>query len=182
MLRDRTVSTAPRTLGLQLALAVAGTVLLAASAKVAVPMVPVPITLQTLALPLLVLALGRNLAVTSTLMYLAAGASGLPVFAPVGGWLTMGYLVMYPIAAFAMGTLLDRGLAASWLGRWTAIFAGDVIVFAGGATWLMVFAHLSVAQTIALGVTPFIIGDLLKITIASALPSQAAKIAARFNL
>ena len=79
--------------------------------------------------------------------------------------------------------MLDRGLTASWAGRWVAVFAGDVAVFAGGVgTLLMVFAHLSIAQAFALGVAPFIIGDLLKISIASALPSQAAKIAARFNL
>jgi biotin transport system substrate-specific component len=188
MFRAHSASAASRTLAIRLALAVAGTVLLTVSAKIAVPMLPVPITMQTLAIPLLVLALGRNLAVTSTLTYLAAGALGAPVFAPVadpvpaliGGM--AGYLWMYPVAAYVMGTLLEGGLKSSWAGRWTAIAAGDLVIFGGGAAWLGVFAHLSLAQTLALGVTPFIIGDLLKITIASALPSKAAAIAARFQV
>lgn len=186
MYRVQTAAT-PRRLAIGFALAVTGSVLMAISAKVAVPMVPIPITLQTLALPLLVLALGRNLAVASLLLYLSEGALGLPVFASVPGLPGLlnhsaGYLWMYPIAAFVMGSLLESGLRASWAGRWAAVFAGDAIVFAGGAGWLMAALHLNVAQTLALGVTPFIIGDLLKITIASALPSQAAKIAARFHL
>jgi biotin transport system substrate-specific component len=180
--RAHSASSTSRTLAIRLALAVAGTALLAVSAKIAVPMLPVPITLQTLAVPLLVLALGRNLAVASTLAYLAAGMAGLWVFAPAGGWLSLGYVVMYPLAAYAIGTLLDGGLISTWAGRWAAIFAGDALVFAGGASWLMIFGHLSIAQTLALGVAPFIIGDLLKISIASALPSQAAKIAAYFRI
>lgn len=187
MYRAHAVST-PRRLAANFALAAAGSALLAISAHIAVPMLPVPITLQTLALPLLVLALGRNLAVMSTLLYLTEGALGLPVFAAVRDGFpaligpSAGYFWMYPVAAFLMGSLLDRGLAKSWPGRWLAMFAGDVVVFAGGAMWLAFALHLDVMQAIALGVTPFIIGDALKITIASALPSQAAAIAARFKL
>ena len=177
----------PRTLAIRFALAVTGSALLAASAHVAVPMLPVPITLQTLAIPLLVLALGRNLAVMATLLYLAEGAVGLPVFAPIAGppglvGPSAGYLWMYPLAAFVTGLLLDRGLVTTFAGRWAAIFAGTVLVFAGGVWWLTVVFKFNLAQAFAAGVAPFVIGDLLKVSIAAALPSQAAKIAARFNL
>jgi biotin transport system substrate-specific component len=177
----------PRTLAIRFALAVTGSALLAVSAHVAVPMLPVPITLQTLAIPLLVLALGRNLAVMATLLYLAEGALGLPVFAPVMGppgliGPTAGYLWMYPVAAFVTGLLLDRGLVTTYAGRWAAIFAGTVLVFAGGVWWLSAVYAFNPTQAFAAGVAPFIIGDLLKVSIAAALPSQAAKIAARFNL
>jgi biotin transport system substrate-specific component len=177
----------PRTLAIRFALAVTGSALLAASAHVAVPMLPVPITLQTLAIPLLVLALGRNLAVMATLLYLAEGAVGLPVFAPIAGppglvGPSAGYLWMYPLAAFVTGLLLDRGLVTTFAGRWAAIFAGTVLVFAGGVWWLTVVYQFNLAQAFAAGVAPFVIGDLLKVSIAAALPSQAAKIAARFNL
>jgi biotin transport system substrate-specific component len=187
MERARHASTVPRTLAIRLALALAGSVLLAVSAKIAVPMLPVPITLQTLALPLLVLALGRNLAVTATLAYLAEGAAGLPVFATVPGPAAFlhpsaGYLLMYPLAAYVIGSLLDRGWNATWGARWAAILAGDAIVFAGGVAWLIAVWHIAPAAAVAGGVAPFVIGDLLKISIASALPSQAAKIAARFNV
>ena len=177
----------PRTLAIRFALAVAGSALLAVSAHVAVPMLPVPVTLQTLAIPLLVLALGRNLAVMATLLYLAEGALGLPVFAPIPGppaliGPTAGYLWMYPVAALVTGLLLDRGLVNTYAGRWAAIFAGTVLVFAGGVWWLSVVYGFNLAQAFAAGVAPFVIGDLLKVSLAAALPSQAAKIAARFNL
>ena len=176
-----------RTLAIRLTLAATGSALLALSAHVAVPMLPVPITLQTLAIPLLVLALGRNLAVMTTLLYLAEGAVGLPVFAPIAGppgliGPTAGYLWMYPVAAFTMGALLDRGLVGSYAGRWAAIFAGTVLVFAGGVWWLAVVYRFDLAPAFAAGVTPFVLGDLLKVSLAAALPSQAAKIAARFNI
>ena len=177
----------PRTIAIRLALALAGSAFLAAAAHVAVPMWPVPLTLQTLAIPLLVLALGRNLAVGATLAYLAEGALGVPVFAPVLGppglvGPTAGYLWMYPLAAFAMGTLLDRGLKATYVGRWAAIFAGTVLAFAGGVGWLTAVYGLTLAQAYATGVAPFILGDLLKVSLAAALPAHAAKIAARFQL
>jgi biotin transporter BioY len=57
-----------------------------------------------------------------------------------------------------------------------------VLVFAGGIWWLTVVYGLTFGQAFAAGVAPFIIGDFLKVSIAAALPSQAAKIAARFNL
>jgi biotin transport system substrate-specific component len=186
MLRARSAAI-PRTLAIRFALAVAGSALLAVSAHIAVPMLPVPLTLQTLAIPLLVLALGRNLAVTATLLYIAEGALGLPVFAPVTGppglvGPSAGYVWMYPVAVLAIGSLLERGLAATYIGRWAAIFAGTLVVFAGGVWWLTVVYQLTFAQAFAAGVAPFILGDLLKVSLAAALPSQAAKIAARFNL
>jgi biotin transport system substrate-specific component len=186
MLRARSAAV-PRTLAVRFALAVAGSALLAVSAHVAVPMIPVPLTLQTLAIPLLVLALGRNLAVMATFLDLAEGALNMPVFAPgpppnglIGP--TAGYLWMYPVAAFTTGLLLERGLTANYVGRWAAIFAGTLAVFAGGVWWLTVGYGFTFAAAFAAGVAPFILGDLLKVSIAAALPSQAAKIAARFNV
>jgi biotin transport system substrate-specific component len=178
----------PRTLAIGFTLAAAGSALLAVSAQIAVPMVPVPITLQTLAIPLLVLALGRNVGLAATLLYLFEGAIGWPVFAPVRSSMpalvgpTAGYLWMFPVAAYAIGTLLERGWDASYAGRWTAIFLGTALVFAGGAGWLVAGFHLTPGQAIAAGVTPFLIGDALKVSIAAALPSQAARIAAFFNI
>jgi biotin transport system substrate-specific component len=177
----------PRTFAIRCTLAVTGSALLALSAHVAVPMLPVPLTLQTLAIPLLVLALGRNLAVMATVLYLAEGAVGLPVFAPIAGppgliGPTAGYLWMYPPAAFLTGLLLDRGLSANYALRWAAIFAGTTLIFAGGVWWLTVVYGFTLAQAFAAGVAPFVIGDLLKVSLAAALPSQAAAIAARFRI
>jgi biotin transport system substrate-specific component len=148
-----------RSIAIRLALTVAGSAFLAASAHVAVPMVPVPITLQTLAIPLLVLTLGRDLATLATFAYLLEGAIGLPVFAPVAtgpGLIgpTAGYLWMYPVAAYLIGTLCEGKLGATYAGRWLAIFTGTVVVFTGGVWWLAVGYHLSIAHAFAIGAGP----------------------------
>lgn len=187
MLSVRTAGPA-RAAAARTALALAGSALLAASAQVAVPMIPVPITLQTLAIPLLALAFGRSIAIGATLLYLLEGAAGLPVFAPLHTGLsaltgpTAGYLWTFPVAAYVTGLLLDRGLAASYAGRWAAVFLGTATVFAGGAWWLTAGFGMSAGHALAVGVVPFLIGDVLKVSLAAALPSQAAAIAARFNL
>jgi len=124
---------------------------------------------------LLVLTLGRTLAVSATIAYLIEGALGLPVFAPVAtgpGLIgpTAGYLWMYPVAAYVTGTLIDRGWGRHYATRWLAVFLGTLAVFAGGVWWLCVGFRFPFPQALALGVTPFIIGDLLKCSIAAALP------------
>jgi biotin transport system substrate-specific component len=175
-----------RSIAIRLALTVAGSAFLAASAHVAVPMVPVPITLQTLAIPLLVLTLGRDLATLATFAYLLEGAIGLPVFAPVAtgpGLIgpTAGYLWMYPVAAYLIGTLCEGKLGATYAGRWLAIFTGTVVVFTGGVWWLAVGYHLSIAHAFAIGVVPFVIGDLLKTTIAAGPASRARALLTRLG-
>jgi biotin transport system substrate-specific component len=181
-------SSVARAMVLRAVLVLAGSALLALSAQIAVPMFPVPITLQTLAIPLLVLGLGRGLAVAATLAYLAEGALGLPVFS---GWLsgyarllgpTAGFLWTFPIAAYLIGVLLERGLAASYVGRWVAVFLGTAVVFAGGAWWLAVGLHLPAWTALEKGVFPFLIGDVLKCTIAAGLAPQWTRLQARLGL
>ena len=182
-------SSAPRSLAVRTGLVLGGSALLALSAQIAVPMFPVPITLQTLAVPLLVLGLGRGLAVMATLAYLAEAALGLPV---LSGWLggalrlfgpTAGYLWTFPIAAYAIGALLERGLMATYAGRWVAIFLGTAVIFAGGAWWLAVGPlGLSAGDAIAKGVAPFLIGDVLKCSLAAALPAQWPRLCERLGL
>ena len=62
-------------------LALAGSLLLWASAKVQVPFYPVPMTLQTAVVLLIGVAYGWRLGAATVLLYLAEGAVGLPVFA-----------------------------------------------------------------------------------------------------
>ncbi|MGI9311232.1 MAG: biotin transporter BioY, partial [bacterium] len=67
------------------ALAVAGSLLLALSAQAQIPFYPVPMTMQTFAVLLLGVAYGWRLGAATVLLYLAAGAAGLPVFAGGAG-------------------------------------------------------------------------------------------------
>lgn len=180
-------SNAARALAIRAALVLAGSALLALSAQVSVPMVPVPITMQTLAIPLLVLGIGTRLATLAALAYLAEGALGLPVFSGYGGIArlmgpTAGFLWTFPVAAFAVGVLLDRGLGETYPGRWLAIFAGTAIVFAGGAWWLAVVVGLGPTDALMKGVYPFIVGDILKCSVAAGLSSQWPRLSAKLGL
>jgi biotin transport system substrate-specific component len=102
--------------------AVAGSILLAISAKISIPFYPVPLTMQTFMVIGLGLALGPRLGMAAVALYLAQGAAGLPVFAgtPEKGiglaymmGPTGGYLLGYLIAAFVAGHLAERGMDRS---------------------------------------------------------------------
>ncbi len=91
-----------------LVLAVAGTALLTVSAKIQIPFYPVPMTMQTFVVLALGMAYGWRLGGATLLLYLAEGATGLPVFAGtpekgiglaymLGG--TGGYLAGFVLAA-----------------------------------------------------------------------------------
>jgi biotin transport system substrate-specific component len=172
-----------RTAVIRLLLVLCGSLLMALSAHISVPVYPVPITGQTLAIPLLVALLGRNGATFALLAYLAEGAAGLPVFAP-GALMsaTGGYLLAFPISAFVIGLLFERGLDRNYLTRFVAIFAGTALVFAGGVAWLVAIFHLSAQNAIAVGVLPFMIGDFIKCALAAALAPLWPKLAARLGV
>jgi biotin transport system substrate-specific component len=167
---------APQDLTLRVAGIVAGSMLMALGAHVAVPVPwsPIPVTCQTLALPLVVALLGARGATLSLVLYLGEGVAGLPVFAPVGGGAlgiaslfgpSAGYLIAFPIAAYAIGRLFEAGLWPTFFGRAAAIALGSAVVLAGGAAWLAHF--MGIERAIALGVAPFLIGDALKTLLAA---------------
>lgn len=148
---------------------------LAASSQVAIPIpgTPVPITLQPFVVVLAGLWLGPRAGAVSMLLYLAAGAAGLPVFAPVGApgiarflGPTGGYLFAYPATAFVAGWLGER--MPSLLGRWLAGVAGMAVLFIGGIAQLALLTG-SVGQAVALGITPFAALDIVKAFVAAAL-------------
>jgi len=165
------------------ALILAGTLVLAISAKIKVPFYPVPVTLQTLAVMGIAAAYGSRLAVLTVLAYIAEGMLGFPVFAntppaiaspayllgPTGGFI-IGFLVIAAIVGYAA----DRGWDRSIGKLFAAMVVGEVVMMAMGFAWLAWFATLSSgatglggAKAFAGGVTPFILGDLLKIALAA---------------
>src|SRR6266576_2005867 len=103
----------------RIAALVGGAVLVAAAAQIAVPLpgTPVPMTLQPMAVLLVGGLLGARFGALSMILYLAMGAAGLPVFTPTVPLFgiarllgpTGGYLLAYPIAAWAVGALLTPG-------------------------------------------------------------------------
>jgi biotin transport system substrate-specific component len=154
---------------------------LAAASQVAIPLpgTPVPMTLQPLVVVLAGLWLGPIAGATSMALYLVAGAAGLPVFAPMGapgfGRLlgpTGGYLWAYPVAAFVAGLVASRRRDFAF--RLLAAAAGIAVIHVGGFLQLLLLTG-SAERAIALGATPFIPLDLLKVLTAAALSSKTPR-------
>jgi len=149
----------------------------AAASQIAIPLpfTPVPVTLQPMLVILAGLWLGPTAGAASMALYLAAGASGLPVFTPIGApgiarffGPTGGYLIAYPLAAYVAGALGRR--TSTLTGRWLAAVAGVAVIFAGGLAQLTVL-NGSAQRAWQLGVTPFAALDVVKAWIAAAITS-----------
>ena len=145
----------------------------AAASQIAIPLpfTPVPITLQPMLVILAGMMLGPIPGAASMLLYLAAGATGLPVFTPVGApgiarlfGPTGGYLIAYPVAAFVAGALVTR--LPSLLGRWFAGLAGVAVIYLGGTAQLSVLGG-GFEQAVRLGVLPFALFDVAKAFVAA---------------
>ncbi len=171
-----------RSLMVQALLVVAGSLVLAASAKVQVPFWPVPMTMQTFVVLMLGATLGARLAGATVLAYLIEGAAGLPFFSSGGGLAhlagpTGGYLVGFLLAAVLVGWLADRGYGRSIITTLFAFLVGEVAIFALGVGWLSTFT--GAGKAVALGVTPFLLAEALKVALACALLPFAWKQAAK---
>ena len=156
----------------QIGLAVAGSLMLAISAQMKVQLGPVPFSFQTLVLLLIAAGYGRNLAVGTVLLYFAEGLVGLPVFAVPPGPAafvgpTAGFLAGFLVCAAIVGEAADRGRDRSALTLAPAMLVGTVALFAIGWAWLAFGFGIGAGRAWAAGVQPFIIGDLVKIAIAS---------------
>lgn len=173
---------------------VAGTLFIAALAQIAIPVPgsPIPVTGQTLAVYLIGTTYGARLGFATFATYLLSGIAGAPVFAASEGvanhglaritGATGGYLIGMLVASFVLGALADRKADQKFKTSFPALTLGSLIIFAFGLTWLKYSLELTWAKTISAGLTPFIIGELLKIAItATSLPLIWRKIASKLN-
>ncbi|MBL8805986.1 MAG: biotin transporter BioY [Rhodospirillales bacterium] len=163
-------------------LALAGSALLWASAKVQVPMWPVPMTMQSGVVLFLGFAYGARLGAATVALYLLEGAFGLPVFAgtPEKGigiaymlGTTGGFLAGFLVAAALLGWLAERGWGRTLAGTAAAMAVGTVVLHAPGVAWLATFVGFE--KAVALGLTPFIAGAVVKAALATALVSAASR-------
>ena len=153
-------------------LALIGTALLTLSAKIQVPFWPVPMTMQTFVVLVLGMAYGWRLAGATVLLYLAQGAIGLPVFAAGAGIAyfagpTAGYLAGFLLAAVVVGWLAEHGWDRSVPRTLGAMLIGTAIIFACGIAWLGTLIGLR--QAIGAGLVPFLLGEAVKIALATAI-------------
>lgn len=161
----------------QVVLVVLGITLLAVAAKIKVPMwpSPVPITMGTFAVLTIGAAYGARLGLATILGYMIIGALGFDVFASssaekngltymMGG--TGGYLAGYVLATLALGALAERGWDRSVLWMAVAMLIGNALIYVPGVLWLHQFTS-GWTQTLEWGLTPYLIGDAMKLALAA---------------
>ena len=159
---------------------IGGILFLAAMAQISIPIPgsPVPVTGQTLGALLIGTAYGAGLGATTLFFYLIAGIAGAPVFTnhssgfnhlsgATGGYL-VGMLVASAITGFLAGRKWDQRISTVI----PTMILGNLVIFGFGLIWLKQFTGQNWNWTFSKGLTPFILGEILKIAIAStALPS-----------
>jgi len=150
-------------------LAVAGSLLVAAAAQINVPMIPVPMTLQTLAVLAIGAAYGARLGAATLALYALEGAVGLPVFAEFkSGFMlaSFGYVLGFILAAGLVGWLAERGWDRSAPRMFAAMLMGAAVLYVPGLIWLSPWVG-GFGLAVQYGLTPFIVGDLVKAAIAA---------------
>ena len=146
--------------------------LMTAGAFISIPVGPVPIVLQNMFVFLAGLLLGSRWGLASVGVYLLAGACGLPVFAGGMGGIgrivgpTGGYLIGYLPAVFIIGYLSQKGAARISIDI-IAMVCGTIVLYACGVTWLKTLTGMPWPKALAVGMYPFLIGDVLKIVAAA---------------
>src|SRR5574341_905838 len=160
---------------------VLGALLVALAAQVAVPLpgTPVPMTLQPMAVLLVGGLLGARLGAVSMILYLAMGAAGLLVFTPTVPLVgvarllgpTGGYLLAYPIAAYAVGAFVpplrsaERGSGGEdWSRVAVGVLLGLILIHVGGLAQLAILTG-DVSAAARFGTAPFLLGDLIKLAV-----------------
>src|ERR1017187_7807118 len=168
----------------QAAIVIAASLFVALCARVTVPLpfTPVPLTLQNFGVLTVGLLLGSRRGFAALSLYLIEGAFGLPVFSPsiLGGGIaqilgpTGGFLMAYPLVAFAAGWIYERrSVQGSRRFGWAALssVAAQVVLFAGGLSWLAVLTH-SVSLALRYGLYWFVFAEVIKVLMAAAVATR----------
>jgi biotin transport system substrate-specific component len=161
----------------QAVLVLVGIAALAIFAKIKVPMYPVPITMGTFALLTIGAAYGPRLGMATIIGYMLVGALGFDVFAGssaeasgltymMGG--TGGDLVGYILATLALGMAARAGWDRSVGKMALAMLIGNALIYIPGLIWLGQLYGWD-QPILAWGLTPFLIGDALKLALAAVL-------------
>jgi biotin transport system substrate-specific component len=159
----------------QIAIVVGASLLVALCAHITIPLMPltpVPLTAQNFGVLLVGMMLGSRRGFAALVLYLVEGMVGLPVFNPAGPGgvaqlfgFTGGFLLVYPFVALLAGYIFERG-ARSFLRAAVAGVFAEILLFAGGVTWLYIFTH-SLAKAYV-----FIPAEIVKVMLAAGIATR----------
>tara|TARA_Y100001958_G_C21146007_1_gene483371 strand:- start:607 stop:1158 length:552 start_codon:yes stop_codon:yes gene_type:complete len=158
-----------------------GSIILAISAKVKIPFYPVPMTMQTFVVLLVGLSFGYKIALATVGLYLVEGIIGLPVFSnsPERGvglvyftGPTMGYLVGFLAACFLSSFISQKD---NYLIIFLKLILSVSTIYILGILWLGTIIGWD-KPIFELGVMPFLIAELFKISILTVLSKKLLKL------
>lgn len=163
-------------------------VLIAICSWISIP-TTVPFSLQTMGVFLTVGVLGGKRGTLAVLIYILLGAVGVPVFAGFTSGLgvllgsTGGYIIGF------IGTALTMWAAEHWFGKGlpvliVSMLLGLIVCYAFGSAWFsMVYSRangaIGLMSVLSMCVFPFIIPDLIKISVAVLFSKQLQTIMGR---
>jgi len=150
----------------------------------------VPVTLQTFGVLFGGALLGFRRGLAAVALYMLLGLIGLPVFAwdavtesyrsgmgtivalrdgAVVLGSTGGYLLGFLVAGGIVGRLAELGWDRRLGGSVAAMLIGSVAIYAIGVPWLIASTGMSLQMALHFGLTPFLVGDLMKLIVAAGL-------------
>ena len=158
-----------------------GSLILTISAKIRIPFYPVPMTMQTFVVLFLGLSFGYQIGLFSVGLYLLEGIFGLPVFSnsPERGvgivyftGPTMGYLIGFLSACYLASFVNSKDNLLKIFIKLTLAVSTIYIL---GILWLGFLIGWD-KPVFSLGVTPFLLAEVLKILILTLLVKKIIKL------
>ena len=158
-----------------------GSLVLAISAKIKIPFYPVPMTMQTFVVLFLGISFGYKIGLATVGLYLLEGIAGLPVFSntPERGiglvyftGPTMGYLIGFLSACFLASYIKSND---NYFVIFLKLILSVSTIYILGILWLGSLIGWD-KPIIQLGVTPFLLAEIFKISLLTILVKQILKI------
>ena len=138
---------------------------------IVLPISPIPFSLCLLGIYIIVYVLGYKYSTIACCLYLLIGLIGLPVFSSFSGGIakffgpTGGYLIGYIPLTFVSGLFIDKfpkKVSLHVLG----MTLGLILCYLLGTGWLSFNTGINFKDALLVGVTPFVPGDIIKLTLA----------------
>ena len=158
-----------------------GSILLTISSKIKIPFYPVPMTMQTFVVLFLGMSFGYKIGLATVSLYLLEGIIGLPVFSnsPEKGvgiiyftGPTMGYLIGFLFATFLAGYF---NFKVNVFYTFLKLIISVSAIYIFGVFWLGNLIGWD-KPIIQLGVTPFLLAELFKVSILAILAKKIIKL------
>lgn len=159
-----------------------GALLIGAAAQLSVMtgMSTEPITGTTFAVLMVAAILGALRGSLAVLLYCGAGALGVPWFPGASAGMpssSYGYALGFVLAAALVGWLAQRGWTRNPIDTALAFLLGDVVIFAVGVGWFAIATANTWTTAVAVGMSPFLLGEAIKIALAAVVLPLAWRLA-----